>query len=187
MKRDERRVFFFPIHCPQITTPSLEQVRSERYQTQLYWSMRSCADLLHMLRWPARSRHAACSNSWIYVFFSTSWHFKAHSKFPWENKRSVFSGSVSNYLCMAANDCILPDDVRYFQMRANPAGTSDELSGIIISEFISKQRPGIQSSKTSTGVTSKSYNKTGKYYTKNLWSLAVLPSQDRSSETLKFC
>lgn len=73
----------------------------------------------------------------------------------------MFSGSVSNYLCMAANDCILPDDVRYFQMRVNPAGTSDELSGIIISEFVSKQRPGIQSSKTSTGITLKSYNKMG--------------------------
>lgn len=54
---------------------------------QLHWSQQSCADLLHMLRWPACSRHAACSNSWAYVFLSTSQQFKEHTKFPWRKKQ----------------------------------------------------------------------------------------------------
>lgn len=41
-----------------------------------------------MLGWPACSRHAACSNSWIYVFLSTSQQFKEHSKFP-RGKKSI--------------------------------------------------------------------------------------------------
>lgn len=72
---------------------------------QLRSSQQGWADLLHMSRWPTCSRHAACSNSWFYVFLSASRQFKAHNTFPWR-KRNVFPGSGSNYLWVSVWDHI---------------------------------------------------------------------------------
>lgn len=125
---------------------------------QLHRSQQSCVDLLHMLRWPACSRHAACSNSQAYVFLSTSQQFKEHRKFSPKKKKKKYSlGQWAVTFAWQQQVTAYNGSCQVFPDRLSPAGTSDAVSGIITSRVCFKPK----TRKTSTDRTLNSYHKIG--------------------------
>lgn len=106
LNREERRVGFFSIHCPQTTIPTVWSrvtVSGNRCScTEVSRALLICSicwDGLHVPGVQPVLTHGFMS-SWI-LLGSSKHTIRFHEK-----KRNVFSGSVSNYLCMAASDRI---------------------------------------------------------------------------------